>query len=460
MVRFSLGSAASGLDNPGLYQRVREAVRSADATNAGKLSRAQGAVWSYQSAQAAQRRRIEQQEGEGLGDAEDTSTQPINLLVDADGQPAPEEERAALEQVKAQVIKDSHDEYAEWKHGPVGSSRGGYAGHVDDQIEAARRKGLFKNNKWRGKPLIREVDEMNPFLKREEFLMNRIIKRQGSAPPWVELNAEVEREIQSFRSRLADSWIRRASRMIGSTESLRRDCDPLPLHISQQAQQVRDETERLSALKKTAKPPCADAAALSHLEAFVSSPTSLSGHAMLLETCKSYRDAAWREKEHKFHWVEIHDLNIKIRRYNGLAPYHARKAMLDREYELEKLYSKAAPRLAIAVSHELRGGSPAADGSSASSSSAKLTRTKPSFDFWGNEIITAPPAAVEPVQTNFFDLQPVRSAPDGTRAEAVVDPVTGERTQPSPSAAESSDGLSLLHLLRRTKDWVRSRVGV
>ena len=31
--------------------------------------------------------------------------------------------------------------------------------------------------------------ERNPFIAREEFLMNRIVQRNGAAPPWVELQA-------------------------------------------------------------------------------------------------------------------------------------------------------------------------------------------------------------------------------------------------------------------------------
>ena len=32
-------------------------------------------------------------------------------------------------------------------------------------------------------------DEKNPFIGREEFLMNRIVQRNGAVPPWVELHA-------------------------------------------------------------------------------------------------------------------------------------------------------------------------------------------------------------------------------------------------------------------------------
>lgn len=34
---------------------------------------------------------------------------------------------------------------------------------------------------------MRDNEQANPFIPREEFLMNRIVQRQGAAPPWVEL---------------------------------------------------------------------------------------------------------------------------------------------------------------------------------------------------------------------------------------------------------------------------------
>jgi hypothetical protein len=49
------------------------------------------------------------------------------------------------------------------------------------------RDGKFAKIKGRGAPLARSADEGNPFIAREEFLMNRIAQRQGAAPPWVEI---------------------------------------------------------------------------------------------------------------------------------------------------------------------------------------------------------------------------------------------------------------------------------
>ena len=48
-------------------------------------------------------------------------------------------------------------------------------------------QGQFRDLKGMGKPLERVVEERNPFIAREEFLMNRIVQRNQAAPPWVEL---------------------------------------------------------------------------------------------------------------------------------------------------------------------------------------------------------------------------------------------------------------------------------
>jgi len=35
--------------------------------------------------------------------------------------------------------------------------------------------------------MVQNSEEANPFIAREEFLMNRIVQRNGAAPPWVEV---------------------------------------------------------------------------------------------------------------------------------------------------------------------------------------------------------------------------------------------------------------------------------
>lgn len=56
-------------------------------------------------------------------------------------------------------------------------------------MKNARAQGSFNYIEGRGKPIVISNDEKNPFIEREEFLMNRIVQRNGAAPPWVELQA-------------------------------------------------------------------------------------------------------------------------------------------------------------------------------------------------------------------------------------------------------------------------------
>jgi DnaJ family protein C protein 28 len=54
-------------------------------------------------------------------------------------------------------------------------------------MQKAVRDGKFATVAGRGAPIARSADEGNPFIAREEFLLNRMVQRQGAAPPWVEL---------------------------------------------------------------------------------------------------------------------------------------------------------------------------------------------------------------------------------------------------------------------------------
>lgn len=56
-------------------------------------------------------------------------------------------------------------------------------------MKKARAQGGFNDIKGRGKPMAIGDEEKNPFIGREEFLMNRIVQRNGAVPPWVELRA-------------------------------------------------------------------------------------------------------------------------------------------------------------------------------------------------------------------------------------------------------------------------------
>ncbi|KAI8979491.1 hypothetical protein BDF20DRAFT_787447, partial [Mycotypha africana] len=72
----------------------------------------------------------------------------------------------------------------------------------DARIRAARAKGEFDNLPGRGKPLKEDPLINNPFVDRTEYFLNRIIQRNGAAPPWVIMQQEVDTEVSSLRSQL------------------------------------------------------------------------------------------------------------------------------------------------------------------------------------------------------------------------------------------------------------------
>lgn len=157
--------------------------------------------------------------------------------------------------------------------------------------QRARQAGHFNNVKGRGQPLKRTADEGNPFLPREEFLMNRIVQRQGAAPPWVELQGELEIVLASYRDLLRQSWTRRVVRM-------------LPLHNTPAA-----------------------------LERFT------------VDDIRAHRDAEWLAREASYHNVAIDELNSLVRKYNGVAPAVVRRPYYVLSSELERAYNDAAEEI-------------------------------------------------------------------------------------------------------------------
>ncbi|KAI1795106.1 hypothetical protein LXA43DRAFT_939587 [Ganoderma leucocontextum] len=163
----------------------------------------------------------------------------------------------------------------------------GWASLVEDRIETARRAGHFNNVKGRGAPITRTAEDKNPFIDREEFLMNRIVQRQGAAPPWVEIQTELETAVNSFREILKQSWTRRALRT------------------------------------------------LTHMH-----PAELLPRLTLADVT-ALRDMEWEEKERAYHETALEELNSLVRKYNGLAPYAVRRAYYMTSAELERVYQEA-----------------------------------------------------------------------------------------------------------------------
>ncbi|KAG6333347.1 hypothetical protein ID866_5738 [Astraeus odoratus] len=176
----------------------------------------------------------------------------------------------------------------------------GWQSLVEDRIEKARIAGIFDKVKGRGQPITRPTDERNPFITREEFLMNRIVQRNGAAPPWVEVQIELESAANSFRETLRQSWTRRAVRM---------------LTLSQPAAMLPD---------------------------------------MTLVTVRNMRDREWEDRERSYHDTAIAELNSLVRKYNALAPSAVRRPYYTREVELERTYEDCAEDILCGVREKSR----------------------------------------------------------------------------------------------------------
>jgi DnaJ family protein C protein 28 len=162
--------------------------------------------------------------------------------------------------------------------------------------QRARREGHFRTIRGRGRPLERNSEEHNPFIAPEEFLLNRIVQRQGAAPPWVEVQCELDAAVVAFRATLWRSWVRRAVRMLTLTRS------QLPL---------------------------ADVRAL--------------------------RDVEWETREKSYHDSALAEVNSLVRKYNALAPYAVRRVYYVREVELAKIYQESGEEILQEIKGRLRG---------------------------------------------------------------------------------------------------------
>ncbi|BGO97256.1 hypothetical protein NBRC10513v2_001176 [Rhodotorula toruloides] len=174
-----------------------------------------------------------------------------------------------------------------------------WEGFIEEKIKQARRAGVFDNVKGRGKPMPKDEAESNPFITRTEFLMNRILKEQEAAPPWVEMQKELETALANFRSELRASWTRRAVR-IRSSEGLTQ--------------------------------------------------------AVVREIREGWKDREWEERERAYHEVSIKSLNDLTRKYNIIAPYNVRRTLLSLRHELDAAITSCAPSIAAELQRRIDSG--------------------------------------------------------------------------------------------------------
>nr|XP_018266279.1 Atypical/ABC1/ABC1-C protein kinase [Kwoniella dejecticola CBS 10117]OBR88437.1 Atypical/ABC1/ABC1-C protein kinase [Kwoniella dejecticola CBS 10117] len=168
----------------------------------------------------------------------------------------------------------------------LGAAKGGasglraWGGLVEDRIQRAKEAGFFKVTNGKGKPIPRDPEASNPHLETGELLMNRIVKRQGALPPWIELQHSLDSTVNAFRTTLLTTYTTHLVRNVISTNAL----SPLPpLHVI---------------------------------------PSS---------------DEQWEARELKFHQENIKQINDFVRRMNAQAPSPARRHLYTLEGELSKL---------------------------------------------------------------------------------------------------------------------------
>ncbi|GAA5862593.1 hypothetical protein JCM8547_002119 [Rhodosporidiobolus lusitaniae] len=178
-------------------------------------------------------------------------------------------------------------------------SLGGWAGIVENRILQSMREGSFKHVKGRGKPLERDEAESNPFISREDFLINRVLKQQDVSPPWVELQKELETALSAFRSNLHASYTRRVLR--------------------------------------------------------IRSSEGLTG-AVVREVEQGWRDEEWEKREQAFHDAALLDLNNLTRKFNIIAPYHVRRSLLTLHSELNNTIVACSPSIAKELQRRLDAG--------------------------------------------------------------------------------------------------------
>jgi len=73
---------------------------------------------------------------------------------------------------------------------------------VEDLIQESMSKGEFDIIEGRGKPLQRKAAEVNPYSDFMTTKMNEILINNGYQPEWVDLGAEIRKEIEKSRGRL------------------------------------------------------------------------------------------------------------------------------------------------------------------------------------------------------------------------------------------------------------------
>jgi hypothetical protein len=187
----------------------------------------------------------------------------------------------------------------------------GLASLAEERIQNARMRGEFNHLPGRGKPMTKDHLRDSAYIDRTgwticlklmiEYFLNRILQRQGAAPPWIQAQVDLVGAFNTFRESIRTEWLRHITRQISLAPG------SISSHIA------------------TA-------------QSFVSRDIAAN------YTLREYK-AEWEAREEKYHELAVEDLNAKTRSYNTIAPYSARKAYTTLPKELEDCYRDVAPKI-------------------------------------------------------------------------------------------------------------------
>lgn len=199
--------------------------------------------------------------------------------------------------------------------------------------------------------------------------MNKMIKRQDLAPPWIEKQQELVKEANAFRSRLRSDWKRHAARMIassgGSLESQIERAreyaraeevhNPRRHNVEDIAVPTNSTEDVMVAVRRqdsgettttTLGESAAETPSTSALLAEKQPPSSVPHIHPQVTLSQPFRDPAWEERERAYMELAIQKLNSLARSYNLMAPDLAKKPYFSLERELRHCYADVAPLLA------------------------------------------------------------------------------------------------------------------
>lgn len=167
---------------------------------------------------------------------------------------------------------------------------------ASQRIEEAIAQGQFKNIR-RGENQKIEVSD-NPWVDQTEYILNRMVQRQGAAPPWIEKQGLVNTRIKTARETIANSFVEYAITTVSKAVESTKD--------------AKDVDKKIAlALQVDPKP--------------------------------------WEKENEKYHTITVQSLNSAIRGFNLQAPGSARRSYLDVKSELAQCHSLAKQRLPEAI---------------------------------------------------------------------------------------------------------------